>query len=58
MFHLTEDLTRRLLPVVDNPFGLINILSGVGHDEVTKSSVCGLWDPRYFDGRYVMIAGF
>ena len=46
------------MPIVDNPFGLINILSGVGCDEVPKSSVCGLWDPRYFDGGYAMTADF
>ena len=33
-----------------------NLLSGVGNDDVTKSSVYGLWDPRYFDGGYDMIA--
>ena len=32
--------------------------SGVGYDDVTKSSVCGIWDPRYFDGGYTMIADF
>ena len=58
MFQRTEDLTRWLLPIIDNPVGFINILNGVSHDEVTKSSVCGLWDPGYFDGGYVMFAGF
>ena len=44
------------MPVIYIPFGFTNLLSGVGNDEVTKSSIYGLWDPWYFDGGHDMIA--
>ena len=44
------------MPVIYIPFGFTSLLSRVGNDKVTKSSVYGLWDPRYFDGGHDMIA--
>ena len=56
LFHLAEDLTRRLWPIFNISFGLVYLLNGVGEDKVARSHTCRLWDLRYFDGGYDMIA--